>query len=932
MSIRAVLLGLLGAVLIAGLTYVNDWVLRQTALISHNLPFSVFGTLVVFVLVFNPLLFRLRKRWALSGAEIAVALSLTLAACAIPGSGLLRTFIPALVMPHQYAQTEVGWKGDRPNLSLAEVESWTALGRGLSKPEESQLPRVVEAVRARLPEETSEDLRTLSDGGKLPIERRRRLLAAINEVLHGINIDAAIELPLDEAPDHVRTRLEWQRKEIRYVRDLLASLPDRLDRKSRLLREARQRLAPKLKKLEELRAKEDEMARSIRPELDALREQRADEEITEEEYHHQRLEIERPLDDLKGRIAVLEAETRIVDRLTHELKVLRTALATGEDGRREAGETERALNRLVLRNNRLLLDAALPKAVDERSAGAVEMAPPRLLADLYINPSDALGGYVRGLAIGDDLVPAYRIPWEAWERPLWFWLPIILSLWFGLVALAVVVHRQWATHELLPYPVAIFTDSLLPAPGEARGGVFSNPLFWIGAGAVFFIHMNNFLVTWFPGWIKIPTEMNLWPLAELMPTVSKGGGWFVFNAMFFFTPLAFAYFLSTDVSLSLAVGPVLFVYIIGLLSGYGYSIGRAGSMSLDPASFLGAGAYLGIFCALVYAGRRYYMTVFGRALFLPMGNEVESRAVWAARVFIVALAVFVGNLVTVGLDWQLALLYAIGICIIYLVMSRIIAETGLFFIQAFFSPCMVLVSVLGAQALGPETMILLFLITVVLKIDPRESLMPFMINNLKIMDLQKVRYGRASVWCAVAVVVALAVAIPVTLYFQYNYSGNNHGWMFKNVPQTPFKEVTRLKRELVQTNMLQASRSVSGWQRFAEAVPRNANIIAMAVGLGLTILFSAGRLRFPKWPLHPVLFLVWTTYPATRFAWSFFAGWLIKVLVMKYGGNGAYNRLKPLMFGLIAGDMLGGLTPAAFSWVYYALTGDIPKSYNIMPV
>jgi hypothetical protein len=104
------------------------------------------------------------------------------------------------------------------------------------------------------------------------------------------------------------------------------------------------------------------------------------------------------------------------------------------------------------------------------------------------------------------------------------------------------------------------------------------------------------------------------------------------------------------------------------------------------------------------------------------------------------------------------------------------------------------------------------------------------------------------------------------------------------------------------------------------------SIAAMAV-----LVFSAMRLRFAKWPLHPVMFLVWSTYAGNCFAQSFLIGWLIKVAVMKYGGANIYQRLKPLMFGLIAGEMMGGMIPMVVSLVYYLATGDQPKSFWVMP-
>ena len=108
-------------------------------------------------------------------------------------------------------------------------------------------------------------------------------------------------------------------------------------------------------------------------------------------------------------------------------------------------------------------------------------------------------------------------------------------------------------------------------------------------------------------------------------------------------------------------------------------------------------------------------------------------------------------------------------------------------------------------------------------------------------------------------------------------------------------------------------------------------MIGFGGGLGIVLAFAAIRLRWPKWPLHPVLFLVWSSYAGRMFAASFLSGWGVKLLVTRYGGALWYQRLKPLMFGLIAGEMLGGLTPMAVGLVYWLATGLPPKSFYILP-
>ncbi|MBT3286321.1 MAG: hypothetical protein HN380_03170, partial [Victivallales bacterium] len=122
MTIRSVLLGLLGATAICGLSYLNDQILRQTYLVGNNMPVAVYGILILVVVLINPIL----RRLSLTGKELAVILTLTLAACCIPGSGLLRSFTTSLMLPHHYNRLEPGWRENKiletcPKVMLAEV-------------------------------------------------------------------------------------------------------------------------------------------------------------------------------------------------------------------------------------------------------------------------------------------------------------------------------------------------------------------------------------------------------------------------------------------------------------------------------------------------------------------------------------------------------------------------------------------------------------------------------------------------------------------------------------------------------------------------------------------------------------------------------------------------------------------------------------------
>ncbi|MBD3241072.1 MAG: hypothetical protein GF331_10845 [Chitinivibrionales bacterium] len=678
---RAVLLGLVGVTVVAGFTYFNDWVLRQTFFVGNNMPISVYGGLIVFLLLVNPVLFAVRKRFALSRRELVIVLAMTLAACAVPGAGLMRTLPPLLVMPKWHEKSEPGWQK------------------------------------------------------------------------HAV----------------------------------LEQLPDQM-------------------------------------------------------------------------------------------------LVNGDD-----------------------------------------------------DPERVYSGYVQGLALGKDHIAPSQVPWRAWIRPLLYWLPLVLTLWAGLIALSVVVHRQWADHEHLPYPIATFANELLPGPGQSRGSVFASRLFWIGALTVLTIHLVNYINLWDNNFLKIPTKFDFRALGTpLFPSLTRGGGLSLLHIHLYFTPLALAYFLSSDVSFSIGIGPFLFATINGmLLAAYGVNVAQSGTY-IEPSykTFLNFGAYLGLGVVIVYSGRFHYMNVLRRAFLLPTDVEIEKSSVWAARVFLFCMALFILILSLSGVEWQLAVPYTVMTVVIFMVLARVLAETGLFFMQPYAAPIAVLWGLFGARALGPHQMLLLLMITAVLMIDPRSSLMPFVVNALKQVDLGGESKGKAAVLSTLAVIVALVVAVPTMLYIQYDRGvGKADGHAVVAVPQMPFKLAVQAQQRLAAQGTLESATAISGWQRFAAMKPQPGYVVAFAVTLALVLLCYTARLFLPRWPIHPAMFIFWTNtrLPIGPFAVPFLIGGLVKTLVVKYGGQHGYRIVKPLMFGLVAGDMLGGLIPMIIGLIYYLVTGEPPKKFAILP-
>ncbi len=156
----------------------------------------------------------------------------------------------------------------------------------------------------------------------------------------------------------------------------------------------------------------------------------------------------------------------------------------------------------------------------------------------WLRPRLALSGREIAVMLALTLA-ACCIPGSGLMRT--FTSSLIMALWIGLLGLALVVHRQWSDHEQLPYPIAIFTNTLLPNEGEVVAPIFRNRLFWIGMGAVMLIHLNNYACLWYPKMIAIPVTLDFMGLNALFPTFVKGGGESLLTPTLYFTVIAFAY-------------------------------------------------------------------------------------------------------------------------------------------------------------------------------------------------------------------------------------------------------------------------------------------------------------------------------------------------------------------------------------------------------
>jgi len=582
-----------------------------------------------------------------------------------------------------------------------------------------------------------------------------------------------------------------------------------------------------------------------------------------------------------------------------------------------------------------------------RNINLMGYAPHRMLPNGGVYSDRVHGAFRQGLRRGGRNISLGQVPWDAWRGPvLKFWFPLAGSIFIGLIGLALVIHRQWSHHEHMPYPIAeVAVTCIRAGPDGGIAPIFRNKAFWYAGGAVLAVHVVNIVQAFYPESIGIPLRGNLLPLWYRFEWMQKGDGiWWLGDVHLYLSAAAFVFFMRSDAALSLGICHFMWVVMTAGVYYSGMPSAQYVSYFNVPIAFLRTGSYLAMVGLLLYTGRRFFRDVVYRALAGVGGRGVPPASAWGLRVFLVCMVVATIVLDWGGLAWPFAVLLLGGMICSFVVITRMNVETGLFFVRTTFMTPRILYVLFGPKALGPRVMLAMGIPFTILGLFVRENMMPFVANGLRIWERlgqgqAGPRPGRASLgwmagWMAVAALAALVVAAPCVLWAHYNWgsagyepragAADMHGLF-----DAAQGEVDRLSV----AGELSQSVGYSTWERIRNIEPQRLPIKFLLVGAALVGAVGFMRLRYVWWPIHPILFLIWGTRAGGRLWASFLLGIIIKTIVVKMGGQQQALKLRPLLLGVIAGDLLGALVSMACSIGCYLATGVTWSSpYQVFPV
>ncbi len=495
----------------------------------------------------------------------------------------------------------------------------------------------------------------------------------------------------------------------------------------------------------------------------------------------------------------------------------------------------------------------------------------------WIAPQDPLGikYFYEGAPSG------YGIPWKIWLKPIGYWAILIAAAYWVMICGAVVLRRQWVERERLIYPLVQMPMAI---DEEDRGLInpfFKNLLMWVGFAIPVIVGTVNALHYYYrsiPG-IKLETSVYIFRHTVEIPIRVS------------FPIIGFSYFINTDIALGIWIFNALVYVQRGIFNVIGYgSTEKLGIYSFPSCPIIAhqsMGAFLALVFSILWIGRSHLKDVFrkafGKAQDVDDSGEIMSyrTAVFGA---ILGLAIMQVWLWISGLPFWATAIFIFVIYALYIGVTKIVVQGGVAVTRGPMIPSDFLISGFGVSTLGPRGLVSLAF-SYTWAADIRTFVMASVTHGLKIIQTLPGKRRRLLWGIIVAIAVSFVSSSWLILKFAYAEGGINlNNWFFEGGVRAPFDFIGSKLNFPTGANWI-------GW-------------IWTGIGGGLMFGLMWLQRRFLWWPVHPIGFAIGTMYTTDQIAFSVFLAWLLKVVILKYGGPKFYRTTKPFFFGLIAGQFV----------------------------
>ena len=497
-----------------------------------------------------------------------------------------------------------------------------------------------------------------------------------------------------------------------------------------------------------------------------------------------------------------------------------------------------------------------------------------------------------------------QIPWHAWTVMLTAWSIFLLLIYSTLFFVALLLRRQWIEYEALTFPLIqlplqmVDVDSRDAYP-PARG-FWANRTMWGGAGFAFAIHLLRGMNNFYPDWPVITSFHGNTFGVSLPDAPWNVVGWV--PAEFFLGAIGVAFLLTSEVSLSFWFFYLVQAFALVMAQQFGFAVASLPKDSYQGKpifiAFQSVGGWIALALMMLWSARRHLLGWWREAFGANRTHEGEP---FSPRFVVAGFTLsFIGLLVWsafAGINIVIALSFFALYILLSLVLARLVIEGGFLFPQTTFSPLeWMSTGVFGSATMGAATITKLSFVQPMLTGDMRTNVLPAFMHTLKIAHELKMERSavRRLLGCVVAaIVVSMAVSTVCTIATLYSSGGlKAYSWFTQDGPKSFLSGAA---------NLITTQPSVSF-----------VNVFWVGVGAAVVVAMTMARSRFLWFSLHPLGYIIASGYPLTRLWFSFFIGWLVKSLLLKFGGQDSVMRVRPFMIGLILGNAVAMVFWMAF--------------------
>ncbi|MBV9864233.1 MAG: hypothetical protein JO316_02675 [Abitibacteriaceae bacterium] len=510
-------------------------------------------------------------------------------------------------------------------------------------------------------------------------------------------------------------------------------------------------------------------------------------------------------------------------------------------------------------------------------------------------PPEAMRQFFEGLRSGQP------IPFTVWFGPLLNWFALVGCVIFVFACLATLLRRQWMDNEQLRFPLTTLPLAIIRDEVEGQP-FFSNRVMWMGFAFSAIVFGLNGLQANNPLWPRFVLDLDINGLLTERP-------WNQIDYTHIYISLAaigFGFFLPTDLLFSL-----WFFFVLSRLQDVGAVLmgGMPTPIGTHNArvwtGYQAAGAYIVLVLAQLRIGLPYYKqvwrTAFGKEKLLDDSSELMSY-----RTAIIGLIAGFGGIVLwlslAGMNPLLAVAQmGIYMFFVALIMSRAVCEAGLLMTETSFLPAH-LISLVCPQmsVLGPTNLSLMGLMNVVFARDLRGVLLSPMMDDQKMAGELRVKPRSLLLPLGLAVVIAFVSASFFMLYFSYT---KGHLSLYDYPTKGNAANMLNQTHAMIKGDLQPPDATAYG---------------GFAVGILVTIILVYMRGNFTWFPLHPLAYAITPNWAMIVFWFPFLIAWIIKSIVMRFGGIQTFRRIAPFMLGMILGEfsmaMFWAVGKMVFNW------------------